>query len=732
MAGGTEPEIDIPTEEARLEALQAFSMVGVEGAANLEKITRLAADIFGTPMSWVSFVERDRQWLVSRTGVELTETPRSASFCSHTVQGDEPLVVPDIDRDPRFRDMVQQGPRLRFYAGAPLITAGGHRIGALCVGDTEPRADFTEADTGILVRLAALVMEHLDLLRSEIVRQSMMAFGNATDLAMIATDANGVVAFVNRAASRIFGYRPEEMIGRNCEMIMPERMREAHRAAMARVAAGGQSRLSGRTLEVTGLRRDRSEFPMELSLSVWRRHDGGVGMGAIIRDVSERRQRDMRLLRLANHDPLTGLKNRRRFEDVLGVMMERGGRPAVLLLDLDGFKEVNDTQGHGVGDTVLQAVAVRIAAALPSEAVVARFGGDEFAVLLPDSGGPEFPVATLAAQAVLRAFVSPFITEGLVFQLGVSIGCACAPEHASDVEELIASADFALYRAKESGGRNWRLFEPGMRDAARAQRALQDELLRGLHRGEFELYYQPQVALDHGRIFGMEALIRWNHPRRGLLYPGAFVEVLAGSVLALPVGRWVMNEACARLATWRAAGIADVRVGINIFPAQFRGGTFGAEVLEAIRRHQLDPGSVEIEVTEGVVLDYDEVAMAQISMLRHSGVRVALDDFGTGYASLSALKRFPLTTLKIDRSFVTDLATSPRDTAIARAMLSMGAELGLDVIAEGVETRAQEQMLVELGCVCGQGFRYGRPMPAAEALGVLQRDAGQPRKGAAR
>ncbi|MBS7539500.1 putative bifunctional diguanylate cyclase/phosphodiesterase [Ancylobacter lacus] len=731
MAGGTQAKTDIPTEEARLEALQAFNVAGVEGSSTLEEITRLAADIFGMPRAWVSFVERDRQWLVSRTGVDIKETPRSSSFCSHTVQGDVPLVVPDIDRDPRFRDMEQIGTRLRFYAGAPLISAHGHRIGALCVGDTAPRGDFTEADAGILVRLAALVMEHLELLRSEIVRQSMMAFGNATDLAMIATNAKGIILFVNRAASHIFGYGPDEMIGRDCVMIMPERMREAHSAAMARVSAGGQSRLSGRTLEVTGLRRDRTEFPMELSLSVWRRHDGEVGMGAIIRDISLRRQRDMRLLRLANHDPLTGLKNRRRFEDLLGAFMERSGNPAVLLLDLDGFKEVNDTQGHGVGDTVLQAVAVRIAAALPSDAVVARFGGDEFAVLLPDSGGPDFTVATLAAQAVLRAFVSPFVTEGLVFQLGVSIGCACAPEHASDVEELIASADFALYRAKEGGGRNWRLFEPAMRDAARAQRALQDELLRGLHRGEFELYYQPQVALDRGRIFGMEALIRWNHPRRGVLTPAAFVEVLAGSVLALPVGRWVMNEACARLEAWRAAGIGDVRVGINIFPAQFRGGTFGAEVLEAIRRHHLDPGSVEIEVTEGVMLDYDEVAMAQITMLRHAGVRVALDDFGTGYASLSALKRFPLTTLKIDRSFVTDLATSPRDTAIARAMLSMGAELGLDVIAEGVETPEQERMLIELGCVCGQGFRYGRPMAESEALGALQRDAERQQAGAA-
>jgi len=258
-----------------------------------------------------------------------------------------------------------------------------------------------------------------------------------------------------------------------------------------------------------------------------------------------------------------------------------------------------------------------------------------------------------------------------------------------------------------------------MRDELATQRALLDELLKGLHQGELALFYQPQVCLEDGRLVGVEALLRWRHPTRGLLMPGHFMSVLEGSPLSIPAGLWVLNEACRQLALWGAAGFKGIRMGVNVFPAQFRSGTFAKDVFDAIATHGIDHDCLEIEVTESIVLEYNDIFLSDAKALRAAGIRIALDDFGTGFASLSALKKFPLTGLKIDRSFVIDLLTNPHDVAIARAMISMGEDLGLDTIAEGIETEAQEALLKSLGCKWGQGFRYGKALPAAEITAML-------------
>jgi diguanylate cyclase (GGDEF)-like protein/PAS domain S-box-containing protein len=540
------------------------------------------------------------------------------------------------------------------------------------------------------------------------------SFAEATNLSIIVIDSQGDVEFVNRSACALFGYTKEEMIGRPITMIVPERMRGAHMAGLARVAAGEKPNLGGRAVEVSAVKKDGSEFPIEITLSTWQ-GPRGLSAGAVIKDITERKEREARLMRLASQDTLTGLSNRHQFSSRLSEVLDAGQSATVVLFDLDGFKDVNDTHGHAVGDTLLQAVSVRISYLMKEDAAFARFGGDEFAVLLPGMSDPL--EAQAEAARILEAFKKPFQLGGLVLELSASLGIAIAPAHGSDSDELIASADFALYRAKAVEGGASRLFDASMRTEAHARRETRDELRQALRHGELQLYYQPQVQLPSGEITGFEALIRWQHPQRGLLLPGAFLPALEQSALALEIGWWTLDETCRLIARLNAEG-SLYKIGVNLFPIQFRAANLREKVAEAVTRHQISPHCLELEVTEEVTLT-DERSMRTLVELREMGVGIAFDDFGTGFASLRSLQRYPLTTLKIDRGFIRDIQTSPQDAAITRALIAMSSELGLETIAEGIETAEQEAALVAMGCPSAQGYRYGRPMPADDILALV-------------
>ena len=538
-----------------------------------------------------------------------------------------------------------------------------------------------------------------------------LGLARAATYAFITSDEKGWITFANEAAAALFGYSINELMGANIDLIVPERFRASHEAGMVRMARNEPSRFAGRTVEVMARRRDGSEFPAEFTLSMWRDRSG-LGFGAILRDISEWRARDERLVQLAHHDLLTGLPNRACFEEALAAQLAAGNAVGVLMLDLDGFKEVNDSWGHGTGDAVLQTLAIRLPAWLGEDAVFARFGGDEFAVMLPDVGDPQ----TLAASAttLLDAFGAPLRVGSHTFHLGVSIGGAVGPTQGASAEELIGNADLAMFRAKQEGKRRYRPFQPAMRMVLLSRLAMRAELHGAARDGEFVLHYQPQVALDTGRIVGAEALLRWQHPQRGLLLPGAFLSHLEDHPLALEVGHWIVEAACRQAAAWRDAGHPFMRMGVNLFAAQVRSRTLASDVADALRRHRLPPGMLELEITETIVLSVDEADLDQFHGLHRQGVGIAFDDFGTGYASLSSLKRFPLTRLKIDRGFVRDLMTERHDAAVVRAIVQIGNDIGLDVIAEGIETRDQEARLLEMGCQHGQGYLYGKALPAAQ------------------
>jgi len=534
------------------------------------------------------------------------------------------------------------------------------------------------------------------------------SLANATSLALVAVDEAGTIHFVNQAAAGMFGYDAREMIGEPVEIIIPERLRQAHGRGFARAMVGETLNTGGKSVEVHGCRRDGSEFAIELTLCAWQDH-GRKGAGAVIKDITERREHEARLLRLACRDVLTGLRNRNGFVEALSQSLSQGDALAVVMLDLDGFREINDTHGNKVGDALLQAVSIRLSRILPDRTVLARFGADEYAVLAQSIEGPSDGL--LLASTLRKVFAEPFEIGSHVLYVGASFGFCLAPGHGIDADELIASADFALGRARADGGNAIVAYDPAMIDEAAALRAMRDELRAALRMGELVLHYQPQVNMASGETIGFEALMRWNHSQRGLISPSVFLPALEQSALAIEIGWWTLDQACRDTVLLKAGGYPDIRMGVNLFPGQLHSPHLARKVAEALDRHGLDASDLELEVTETTALRDDDKSLEAMRQLREIGVGVAFDDFGTGYASLLTLQRYPLTTLKIDRAFVCNITSRPADAAIVRALIGMSRDMGLETIVEGIETEEQNDLLRVFGCYAGQGYRHGKPMP---------------------
>jgi diguanylate cyclase (GGDEF)-like protein/PAS domain S-box-containing protein len=443
-------------------------------------------------------------------------------------------------------------------------------------------------------------------------------------------------------------------------------------------------------------------------------------------DVTERKRMEAELERLALYDPLTGLPNRALFSDRLKHAIDRRGRAqatAVYFLDVDRFKRINDSLGHAAGDEVLREVAARIQRTLRPEDTVARFGGDEFTVLCESVGGVLEAVGV--ADRLQREISQPLRAGGAELRLSASIGVALAEsgEHV-DCSRLVEDADAAMYRAKERGGARTELFDMAMRERAVDALKIEQELQRGLEKGELRLFYQPLVSLRTGEMVGAEALIRWDHPERGLLTPDMFLPVAEESGLIVQIGAWAVGEACRRLRDWDrlAGGPSAFCLAVNLSARELTHPDAVSTVLGAVRRSALDPSRLTIEVTESTAMADRDSGFRALRELSGAGVRIAIDDFGTGYSSLDHLREMPADILKIDRSFVAGMAANSPDSALVAAAIAMGRALDMEVVAEGIETSEQVADLRELGCPLGQGYLFARPLPPEEIDTLLGTD----------
>lgn len=425
---------------------------------------------------------------------------------------------------------------------------------------------------------------------------------------------------------------------------------------------------------------------------------------------------------LARRDYLTGLPNRallaERLEHALALADREDHTLAILFLDLDRFKHINDSMGHSVGDHLLKQVARRLSAVVRREDTLVRMGGDEFVVLMEYLHHERD--AALLADKVIQSLADPIEVNGLPVYLTTSIGISLYPRDARSAEGLISNADAAMYRAKESGRNAYQFYTPELTRIAHEQVTLVSDLKHALERQELELHYQPQVDIADGRLFGVEALLRWRHGNAGLVTPDRFIPLAEDTGLIIPIGEWVLREACCQAQRWLDAGFPLERISVNLAGPQIQRGHIVATVERILADTGLPPDRLELEVAESFVMGQEDAAIATLRRLRRLGITIAVDDFGTGYSSLSRLKQLPIDRLKIDRSFVQDLPHDEDDSAIARAVIALGHSLGLRVIAEGVETAAQAQFLLDEGCQEAQGYYYSRPMPAAELAGLMR------------
>lgn len=539
--------------------------------------------------------------------------------------------------------------------------------------------------------------------------QTLSVLIKASPLAIFVLDLEGHVILWNPAAEKMFGWNEAEVVGHPFPLV-PEERRETFRA-------GFEGALEGKVVTDYQTRRPRKDGSL-IDVNVWMTAlfdaDGAInGIMAIVADITERKQAEARINYLAYHDTLTGLANRVSFEEHLATSIadaeNNQATLAVMFLSLDRFKKFNDTLGHIVGDQLLKGVAERLRLGLREADMVARFGSDEFSFLLTRIED------AADAEACAREFQSilerPFHIEAHELYVTSSIGIGLYPMDGRDAQELLKSAGAALYRAKQAGGSNYQFFTADMSERALQRLSLENQLRRGLDRKEYRVYYQPQVNIDTGKITGMEALVRWQHPERGLVAPVEFISLAEDTGLIAPLGEWVLRTACEQTRQWLDRGFPKLHVAVNLSPRQFQQPDLVLMVERLLKETGLDATCLELEVTESSVMKNAETAINTLRELKAMGIRISIDDFGSGYSSLSYLKNLPIDVLKIDQSFVRDMTTDPKDAAIVMAIIQLAHSLQLQVKAEGVETEDQLRFLRLLRCDEMQGYLFCRPVP---------------------
>jgi diguanylate cyclase (GGDEF)-like protein/PAS domain S-box-containing protein len=553
-------------------------------------------------------------------------------------------------------------------------------------------------------------------------------------------DAKGRFTFINKRIETLLGYKKKEIIGKHYIDIVHEDDREKarnkfnERRASTRSSTNIELRLKCKNNESTRYFETRS-VPIEISaLGVYnkekKKNSRFVGTYGVARDITDRIEAEEIIRFQAYHDMLTRLPNRTLFQDRLNQAILQTKRNhtklAIMFLDLDRFKVVNDTLGHIIGDKLLQAVSHRLKKCLREGDTLARIGGDEFTLLLPeilDRSNSEY-----IAKKIISTLKNPFYIDKHELFVSTSIGIAHYPDDGLTMEALIKHADIAMYHVKDNGKDSYRFYADNMHDIYSKNLSLENDIRRALQNKEFRLYYQPQVNIETNKIFAMEALIRWYHPERGIITPTEFISLAEETGLIQPIGDWILKTACEELSRWRNAGLTNVRIAINLSACQLEQEGIIQTIIQTLMKNNIPGNMLEIEITENVLMKDIENAIFKLQQLSDYGVKIAIDDFGTGYSSLSYLKKLPIDTLKIDRSFINDMHNGKQDSSIIKAIIAMAKGMDLNIISEGVETDSQLQQLIEWRCKNMQGFLFGRPMPNNDAMSMLMKPVFYPRK----
>ncbi|MEO6030655.1 MAG: EAL domain-containing protein [Burkholderiaceae bacterium] len=735
------PAASIPEDRNIIAARDAAVLVAHRPAATGEDdldsnefndLACIASDLLDTPIVLVAVTDGEHSRLTAEHGTGASALPRGHAIW-RALGPDLPLlVVPDAAADARFRDdpAVACADGVRFYLGIALLSSTGLLLGTLCVADRQPRAAVSDSMLGTLRRLARLAARLIERRSFEHSNRIAEQITRADFSAVVVVNSAGVVTFANIAAQALFG--PAVDGGQPVAALFPASLQPDPEAVTSWLGSGIIDPLAAdaasRELRVHSA--DGEPRTLEAVRCAWNIGRDGRTVAAgdnavfalILRDITERRRQPQRRRRTDQQDPLTGLPNRATLLATVDALRAQNTSLGVALLGLNNFRAVNNTLGHAIGDAVLQVVACRLLARLPADAHLARFDGDEFVLVFTDTSAEA--IETLL-DTMLRELARPCEVNHQRVHLEASIGLAMSGDADNgsteageadcvDADELVARAGLAMQVAKRATGHQLRRYRPDMRAAAIDLRMLDLELRRANREGEFELHYQPQINLITGLPTGAEALLRWRHPERGLLFPIDFIDALANSAVALAVGRWILQTACRDAALWPDVAGRRLAVGVNLFPAQFNDEHLLEEVDQALAMSGLPAAQLELELTETTALHDDGIANHVLAQLRARGIRVAYDDFGTGFASLSMLHRLPVDRVKIDRSFVRNVMENRGDEAIVRSIALIARNFDLEVIAEGVETAFQAEFLHNLGCQDVQGWLYSKALAPDE------------------
>jgi diguanylate cyclase (GGDEF)-like protein/PAS domain S-box-containing protein len=613
--------------------------------------------------------------------------------------------------------------------GVPTLTLAGSKDVAVALEALRHGAkdylleDHLDRDSFVrAIRNMAERQSAREMLSAEKERAQMTL--NSIGDAVLSIDLGGRITYLNAVAEKITGWSREEAASKHVDdvFVIIDGSTRAPCLNPLKTALE-QNKTAGLTPNCILIRRDGAEFAIEDSAApIHDPHGATTGAVIVFHDVSVARAIETEMSHLAQHDTLTKLPNRTLLQDRLSQAITTAGRNgtriAVLFVDLDGFKHINDSLGHAIGDRLLQSVAKRLLAAVRTSDTVTRIGGDEFVVLLSEVA--HAGDAGVKAGKILAALNAPLEIDQHNLRVTASIGVTTYPEDGQETAMLIKNADLAMYQAKENGRNNYQFFEKGMNVRALERQSVEENLCFALDRGELVMHYQPKINLKTGEITGVEALIRWQHPERGLIGPLQFISVAEDCGLMLPIGNWVLRESCRQAKAWQDAGLRPIEMAVNVSSVEFRNEDFLEGVRAILEETGLSPYYLGLELTESVLMQHAEFTVPVLKKLKAMGVRLAIDDFGTGYSSLSYLRQFPIDTLKVDQSFVNGINADTDDATIINAVINMGSNLNHRVIAEGVETVEQLAFLQAHGCDEGQGYYFSRPVPASQFAKLLE------------